>query len=78
MSEIPTIPSKELLAFKRYESSTLSQADNQDALVNHACLLCDYVRLELSGERLVVENDYWAAVVPWWATWPFEILCEHR
>ena len=26
------------------------------------------------GERVVVENDDWIAVVPWWATWPFETL----
>jgi len=26
--------------------------------------------------RVVVSNEYWAALVPWWAKWPFEILCE--
>ncbi|WP_319413075.1 UDP-glucose--hexose-1-phosphate uridylyltransferase [uncultured Cohaesibacter sp.] len=26
------------------------------------------------GERVVVENEEWIAVVPWWATWPFETL----
>ncbi|WP_316860384.1 UDP-glucose--hexose-1-phosphate uridylyltransferase [uncultured Cohaesibacter sp.] len=25
-------------------------------------------------DRVVVENDEWIAVVPWWATWPFETL----
>jgi galactose-1-phosphate uridylyltransferase len=24
--------------------------------------------------RVVVSNEYWAALVPWWAKWPFEIL----
>jgi UDPglucose--hexose-1-phosphate uridylyltransferase len=24
--------------------------------------------------RVVVFNDHWVALVPWWATWPFEIL----
>ncbi len=39
------------------------------------CLLCDYLQLELkSGERLVCENDGFAAVVPFWAIWPFETL----
>jgi UDPglucose--hexose-1-phosphate uridylyltransferase len=38
-------------------------------------LLMDYATLELaSGERLVVENAHWLAVVPHWALWPFEIL----
>jgi UDPglucose--hexose-1-phosphate uridylyltransferase len=26
------------------------------------------------GERTVLENDGWLAVVPYWAVWPFEIL----
>lgn len=38
-------------------------------------LLLDYARKEMeSGERVVVSNAHWVAVVPWWATWPFEIL----
>ena len=39
------------------------------------CLLCDYSLLELSArERVVCENDFFLAVVPFWATWPFETL----
>jgi UDPglucose--hexose-1-phosphate uridylyltransferase len=46
-------------------------------------LLLDYAELELarSGdrpERLVVQNDHWLAVVPYWALWPFEILLLPR
>lgn len=38
-------------------------------------LLLDYVKQEMGKqERIVVENDHWAAVVPYWATWPFETL----
>ena len=29
---------------------------------------------ELPGYRMVCENDHFAAVVPFWAVWPFEIL----
>jgi len=37
--------------------------------------LCSYVALELrERERIVVENTDFAAVVPFWAIWPFEIL----
>lgn len=40
-----------------------------------APLLLDYARLEGErGERIVVENDSWLAVVPYWAVWPFETL----
>ena len=29
---------------------------------------------EARGERVVVSNDHWLAVVPFWAVWPFETL----
>jgi UDPglucose--hexose-1-phosphate uridylyltransferase len=42
-------------------------------------LLVDYAQLEAEqAERVVVENDYWLAVVPYWAVWPFEILLLPR
>jgi UDPglucose--hexose-1-phosphate uridylyltransferase len=38
-------------------------------------LLVDYVDLELEQQaRVVVENEHWLAVVPYWAIWPFETL----
>ena len=38
-------------------------------------LLCAYLDRELSlDERVVAENAHWAALVPWWATWPFELM----
>ncbi len=38
-------------------------------------LLLDYARLELVlAERVVLHDDHWAVVVPWWAVWPFETL----
>jgi UDPglucose--hexose-1-phosphate uridylyltransferase len=38
-------------------------------------LLTDYARREASCcERTVAENEHWIAVVPYWATWPFETL----
>ncbi len=42
------------------------------------CLLCDYVDLERGGERLVLENDAFVALVPFWAVWPFETLVISR
>lgn len=42
-------------------------------------LLIDYVAQETErGERIVVENADWMAVVPFWAMWPFEILLLPR
>jgi UDPglucose--hexose-1-phosphate uridylyltransferase len=46
---------------------------------NGAPLLLDYVNLELElDERIVVRNDHWLAVVPYWAMWPFETLLLPR
>jgi UDPglucose--hexose-1-phosphate uridylyltransferase len=43
--------------------------------LHEACLLCDYLALELKQEeRLVCENEDFVALVPFWAVWPFEIL----
>ncbi len=42
-------------------------------------LLLDYAALEAEqGERIVVQNDHWLAVVPYWAVWPFETLLLPR
>ncbi len=37
-------------------------------------MLLDLVRREAEGERMVVRNEHWLAVVPYWAVWPFETL----
>ena len=60
---IPDIPARETerqAAWKRDKGSIL---------------LLDYWALEKSNaERLIFENDTWAAVVPFWAVWPFETM----
>ena len=43
-------------------------------------MLCEYAHAELAQPedqgRVVVYNRDWIALVPWWATWPFETLRE--
>lgn len=42
-------------------------------------LLLDYAAREVvAQERTVCINTHWLAVVPWWATWPFETLVLPR
>jgi UDPglucose--hexose-1-phosphate uridylyltransferase len=42
-------------------------------------LLVDYVQRDLEQQqRIVVEDEHWVAVVPYWATWPFETLLLPR
>ena len=37
-------------------------------------LLADVAERERGGPRAIVERDGWLAIVPFWATWPFELL----
>lgn len=65
---IPNEPAKEMAAQKEY-------------LINHKSpLLLDYLHEEqIRNERLLFSNDYFSAVVPFWAIWPFEVLViAHR
>ena len=42
-------------------------------------LLLDVARRELAeGSRVVVQNEAWMAIVPFWAVWPYEILLLPR
>ncbi|MBN2365878.1 MAG: galactose-1-phosphate uridylyltransferase, partial [Calditrichaeota bacterium] len=53
---IPDEPRKEFLQLSQYYD------------LNNSCLLCDYLQLELDiKERIVLENDDFVALVPFWA-----------
>ena len=42
---------------------------------HNSVLLLDYLERENTAkERIVVENEYWMVIVPFWAVWPFETL----
>jgi UDPglucose--hexose-1-phosphate uridylyltransferase len=42
-------------------------------------LLLDYAEVEeRESVRVVVENEHWLVVVPYWALWPFEVLVLPR
>jgi UDPglucose--hexose-1-phosphate uridylyltransferase len=64
---LPTEVVKEDKLQRNYYKATLSP------------MLLEYARLEATlQERVVVENQHWLAVVPYWAAWPFEILLLPR
>lgn len=66
-SELPNEPAKEDARQREYHDQ------------HGRRLLEDYLALEMeSGERVVVENDDWVALVPFWALWPFETLLLPR
>ena len=62
------------------QQPAMEQASQADYLrKERACLLCDYLKLEESRqERLVCWNDAFVALVPFWATWPFETMILSR
>ncbi len=81
LSEVPTIPSAELASLARYAiNSDVASSDSPRGPFGRPCLLCEYVYFEMkvpqSQSRVVVQNEHFVALVPWWATWPFEVLCE--
>jgi UDPglucose--hexose-1-phosphate uridylyltransferase len=42
-------------------------------------LLLDYVNIELQEQtRIVIENDHWVVIAPYWAIWPFETILIPR
>jgi len=54
-----------------------AQRDYRQA--HRACMLCDYLKLELqAAERVVCQNAHFVAVVPFWAVWPFETMLLPR
>lgn len=60
---LPNEPAKELAAQSDYYTE-----HNQP-------LLLEYIQEELrQGERVITSNDHFAAVVPFWAIWPFEVM----
>jgi len=62
-AHLPNEPAQELLSTEAYHRE------------HRSCLLCDYSKLEAKRrERIVCENDFFIAVVPFWAVWPFETL----
>lgn len=60
---IPDIPLKE----GRKQISHIEQTGS--------CLICEYLALEIElRDRIVIDNDTFAVLVPFWAVWPFEII----
>ena len=51
-------------------------ASQQKYFENHGkSMLSDYLEIELREKtRIVVENDHFVALVPFWAVWPFETM----
>lgn len=63
----PSEPAKELRAQAEYWQT------------HNACLLCEYLSVEARDwARIVIQNDHFVVVVPFWAVWPFETMLLPR
>jgi UDPglucose--hexose-1-phosphate uridylyltransferase len=74
-------PHSQIWAQSRLPDEPAKELDSQQTyfLQNRRPLLLDYVQEELRrAERVVVTNQHFAALVPFWAVWPFEILLAAR
>ena len=62
------------------QEPTIEQQQQRAYLEQHGtCLLCDYQALEDHlEERIICANDAFLALVPFWATWPFEAMILPR
>jgi len=66
-SSVPNEPQKEQTSMQRYTDK------------HHQCLLCEYTSYEAEhSERLVLTNEHFQVVVPFWAIWPFETLVTSK
>lgn len=62
-SSIPVEPAKETIQFAKYYNQYQKS------------ILTAYLEEELiTKERVVIENDYFVALVPFWAVWPYETI----
>jgi UDPglucose--hexose-1-phosphate uridylyltransferase len=65
--QLPNEPYKEFIQQQEYHHE------------HDGVLLLDYLKLEIEQQqRIVVENEHWVALVPFWAVWPFETLLLPR
>lgn len=74
-------PHGQIWATSHIPNELARESDGQRAwLAAHDVpLLSDYLRRELeANERIVVANETFVALVPWWAAWPFELLILPR
>jgi len=73
-------PHGQIWANERLPNEPARELHQQQAYAaDGGCLLCDYLTVELEeDDRIVCQNRYFIALVPFWAVWPFETLVQPR
>ncbi|WP_321279766.1 UDP-glucose--hexose-1-phosphate uridylyltransferase [Marinifilum fragile] len=70
-------PHGQIWASKLIPLETSKESENQKAYYEKhgRTMLSDYLKIELDKkERILVENNSFVALVPFWAVWPFETM----
>ncbi|MGB8014035.1 MAG: UDP-glucose--hexose-1-phosphate uridylyltransferase [Terriglobales bacterium] len=70
-------PHGQIWANQTIPNEPLKEQEAQRAYTENygACLLCEYVQAETRIQtRVVLENEHFVTLVPFWAVWPFEVL----
>ena len=64
---------------KEYKVGTIARTLSLPQATHETNLLVDYAVQEVAKrERIVVENEDWLGVVPYWAVWPYETMILPR
>ncbi|KAF9653373.1 putative GAL7-UDP-glucose--hexose-1-phosphate uridylyltransferase [Thelephora ganbajun] len=79
LSVIPSEPAKEIESQRQYALRVdLPDSDTPKGPNGRPNLILEYAHFEVGVPhdegRVVLKNEHWVAVVPWWAVWPYEIL----
>ena len=61
VSQLPDVIARELAAVRR------------EAEAGHGCIFCAILEAELAGPRLIEQTEHWAAFVPPYARYPYEV-----
>ncbi|MDE3106092.1 MAG: UDP-glucose--hexose-1-phosphate uridylyltransferase [Acidobacteriota bacterium] len=70
-------PHGQIWASRSLPNEILAERAGQRAYLQQhgCCLLCAYRELELKlAERIVLQNEHFVVLVPYWAVWPFEVM----
>jgi len=77
LSYIPTISTKVLKSQEDFANSEMQVPDSARLADGRPSLLLSYAHSELHPEpsaRVLYRSEFFMAIVPFWATWPFEVM----
>jgi len=71
-------PHGQVWATRHIPDEIAREDESQRAWTGAKAMLIELAEREAGGPRVVAEHDDWLAIVPYWASWPFETLLLPR